>query len=110
LLARRKVIEYSTDLVILGVPLVRAGSFLQPLLELRNCEEILPLLSFRHLASVSWGGKSCGRCTTTYSDNRRNKLDKEIVELEERGIEMIEEVDDKAFDMRTVVILENLSK
>ncbi len=100
----------TTHFVVLGLPLAVLVMFFVPCHILRNCEEILPLLSFRHLASVSWGGKSCGRCTTTYSDNRRNKLDKAIVELEERGIEMIEEVDDKAFDMRTVVILENLSK
>ena len=41
----------------------------------------------------------------TYPDDRCNKLDEEFGKLQKRGIKMIEEINQKAFDMRTIVVL-----
>lgn len=44
----------------------------------------------------------------TYSDNGSDKFHEKFGEFEKRGIEMIEEVDEEAFDMRTIVILDKV--
>ena len=60
---------------------------LEPLLILRDREEIATLLALRN------------------AHNRRNELDEEPGDLEKRRIEVVEEVDEKTLDMTTVVIL-----
>jgi len=47
------------------------------------------------------------RCQTVKNnlDNWRNELHKEIGYFEERRIEVFEEIDDQALDMRPVIIL-----
>ena len=42
-----------------------------------------------------------------HSDDGSNELDEEIGELEKRRIKVVEEVDNKPFDVRTVVILKS---
>ena len=46
----------------------------------------------------------------THSNNRCNKFDQELGHLQQRRVEMIKEIDEKAFDMRTIVILEKISE
>ena len=40
-----------------------------------------------------------------YPDDRRNKLDEKLGKLQKRGIKMIKEINQKAFDVRTIVVL-----
>ena len=58
-----------------------------PLLELGNGEEIDRLLPMTH------------------SDDGSNELNEEIGELEKRRVEVVEEVDDKSLDVRSIMIL-----
>lgn len=62
---------------------------LEPLLIFRYGEEIDLLLSF------------------AYPHDRCYELDKEIGDLEQRRIEMVQEIDKKALDMGAIVILYN---
>jgi hypothetical protein len=77
----------TTDLVVLGRPASQMVMFLHPLMEFGNSEEVDGFLPM------------------AYSDDGSNELDEEIGELEKRRIEVIEEVDDKPLDVRTIVIL-----
>lgn len=43
--------------------------------------------------------------TQTYSDYGSDELDEELVQLQERREEVVKVVDEKTFDMRTIVIL-----
>jgi hypothetical protein len=63
--------------------------FLRPLLEFRNSEEVDRFLPMAH------------------SDDGSNEFDKEIGELEKRRIKVVEEVDDKPLDVRTIMILKS---
>lgn len=76
-----------TNLVVLRVPLVRILRSLQPLFIFRYGEEIDSLLSF------------------AYPHDRCDELDKEIGDFEQRRIEMVQEIDQKALDMGAIVIL-----
>ena len=69
------------------LPLVRIRRVLQPLLVLRDSEEVDLLISLRN------------------TDDGRDKLDEEFGNLEQRGVEVIQVVQDKTLDMRTVMIL-----
>ena len=68
---------------------MRIGRRLQPLLVLRNSKKIPPLISLRN------------------AYNRRNELDEEARDLEERRVEVVEEIDEETLDMAAVVILHN---
>ena len=63
--------------------------FLHPLLEFGNSEEVDGFLPMSH------------------SDDGSNELDQEIGELEKRRIKVVEEVNDKPLDVRTIVILKS---
>ena len=63
--------------------------FLRPLLEFGDSEEVDRFLPMTH------------------SDDGSNELDEEIGELEKRRIKVVEEVDDKPLDVRTIVILKS---
>jgi hypothetical protein len=63
---------------------------LYPLLELGNGEEVDRFLPMAH------------------PDDGSNELDKEIGELEQRRIEVVEEVDDESLDVRTIIILKQM--
>ena len=71
------------------LPLVRVRRLFEPFLVLRNREEVDLLVSFRD------------------TDDRRNELDQELRNLEQRRIEVIEVVENETFDVRTIVILSN---
>ena len=87
------------------------GSCFQPLLILRNGKEVDALLPFcdlwrnHELLSVV----DTRYKTSTYANNRSDKLDEEIRQLQQRGEEVIQEVDQKTFDMRAIVILLKIS-
>ena len=66
---------------------MRIGRRLQPLLVLGDSKEIPPLITLRN------------------AHDRRNKLDEESGDLEERRVEVVEEVDEETLDMAAVVIL-----
>ena len=68
---------------------MRIGRRFQPLLVLGDGKEIPPLITLRN------------------AHNRRNKLDEEARDLEERRVEVVEEVDEETLDVATVVILHN---
>lgn len=61
--------------------------FLHPLLEFGDGEEVDRFLPMAH------------------SDDGSNEFDEEIGELEKRRIKVVEEIDDKPLDVRTIVIL-----
>ena len=82
-------VRTTTDLVVLGRPASDMIIFLRPLLEFRNSEEVDRFLPMAH------------------SDDGSNELDQEIGELEKRRIKVVEEVDDKPLDVRTIVILKS---
>lgn len=74
-------------LVVLGFPLVRVCSVLQPLLVLRDGEEIDLLVSLRD------------------TNNRRDELDQELRDLEKGRIKVVEVVENETLDVRTIMIL-----
>jgi hypothetical protein len=76
-----------SDLVVLGIPLMRIRGFLQPLLVLWDGEEVLALLALGH------------------PDNGCDKLDEEIRDLQKRGIKVVKVVNKQALNMRAIVIL-----
>lgn len=77
----------AANLVVFRVPFVGILRSLQPLFIFRYGEEINSLLSFR------------------YPNDRCYELDKEIGDFEQRRVEMVQEVDEKALDMGAIVIL-----
>ena len=66
---------------------MRIGRRLQPLLILGDSKEIPPLITLRN------------------AHDRRNELDQESGNLEERRVEVVEEVDEETFDVGAIVIL-----
>lgn len=78
---------HPTHLVVLWVPALAAVILLAPLLELGQREERLLILALGHL------------------DNRRNELDEEAIELEQRRVEVVEVVDEETLDVRSIMIL-----
>ena len=77
-----------TDLVVLRRPLACVRCRLQPPLVLRERKEVLALVALRD------------------TNDRRDKLQQERrVQLEQRRVKVVEEVQDKTLDMRTIVIL-----
>ena len=65
-----------TYLVVFRFPLVRVRRLFEPFLVLRNREEIDLLVSFRD------------------TDDRRDKLNQELGDLQQRGVEVIQVVQD----------------
>lgn len=76
-----------THLVVLRVPTFAIVVLSLPLFVLRHSVEAVFLLSLPYL------------------DDRGDELDQKVRNLQQRGVEVIQEVDDQTFDMRTIVIL-----
>jgi hypothetical protein len=76
-----------THLVVLRVPPFAVIVLRLPLFVLGHGVEAVLLLSLPYL------------------DDRGDELDQKVRNLQQRGVEVIQEVDDQTFDMRTIVIL-----
>ena len=86
-LGERGRVQRDTDLVVLRLPLVRVRRVLKPLLVLGDGEEVDLLVPLRD------------------TDDGRDELDQELGHLQQGRVEVVEVVQNKTLDMRTIVIL-----
>lgn len=95
----------SQDLVVLRVPLVRIWCLFQPLLVLRNGEEVDALLALGNLREYIRECTLTRNVRTTYSNDGRHELHQKVRDFQQRREEVIQKVNEKTFNVRTVVVL-----
>ena len=93
------------DLVVLRVPLVRVWCLFQPLFVLGNSEKVDALLALGNLSECVRESTFTRNAHATYSDNRRHELHQKVRDFQQRREEVVQKVDEKTFNVRTIVVL-----
>ena len=92
------------------LPLVRVGGLLEPHFIFGDGVEVDDLLAFPNLQDESAMFVTHTYVDVTYSNDRSDELHEELRDLQERRVEVVQVVDEKALDMRTIVILSSVVK
>ena len=101
------ILRGTQTFVVLGGPSRNMGVILCPLLVLWNGKEVFERLPLLNLLDARYYELFCQ--PFTYPDDRSDKLHQKLGESEQGRVKVVEEVDQQALDMRTIVILQTAS-